>query len=275
MTSRVIWYTWKVIWSILKFWPPLDPCVTPTGKGPNCPKFCQNIFWPITTTKLSITHFRQNGTWVLLPLQSSLFFETNMEATIIAVNLKFHIHTITFGRVTVVTFTGFTFPSNRIQWGKHLFLHAKTWRNIKTKQKKKFQREHTSIAQPWAFRTNLILPNCRAYTPKLHLKLHLRLHLRLQLWEPQILNYLLYWFESTMYQSQNIYNVSTQSCLQNQLLFWFSRHEFNSMTLMLLVSYSFQLSQRECFCIKELRSAEGSCDIIHGIFFCSLHDHNF
>ena len=45
--------------------------------------------------------------------------------------------------------------------------------------KKKFQREHTSIAQPWALRTNLILPNCRAYTPKLHLKLHLRLHLGL------------------------------------------------------------------------------------------------
>ena len=72
MTSRVIWYTWKVIWSILKFWPPLDPCVTPTGKGPNRPKFCQNIFWPVTTSELSITHFRQNGTWVLLPLQSSI-----------------------------------------------------------------------------------------------------------------------------------------------------------------------------------------------------------
>ena len=73
MTSRVIWYTWKVIWSILKFGPPLDPCVTPTGKGPNRPKFCQNIFWPITTSKLSITHFRLNGTWVLLPLQSSIY----------------------------------------------------------------------------------------------------------------------------------------------------------------------------------------------------------
>ena len=74
ITSRVIWYTWKVIWSILKIWPPLDPCVTPTGKGPNHPKFCQNIFWPITTLKLSITHFRQNGTWVLLPLQSSIVY---------------------------------------------------------------------------------------------------------------------------------------------------------------------------------------------------------
>ena len=73
MTSRVIWYTWKVIWSISKFWPPLDPCVTPTGKGPNRPKFCQNIFRPITTSKLSITHFRQNGTWVLLPLHLQLF----------------------------------------------------------------------------------------------------------------------------------------------------------------------------------------------------------
>ena len=72
MTSRVIWYTWKVTWSILKFWPPLDLCVTPTGKGPNRPKFCQNIVWPITTSKLSITHFRQNGTWVLLPLQLQL-----------------------------------------------------------------------------------------------------------------------------------------------------------------------------------------------------------
>ena len=78
ITSRVIWYTWKVIWSILKIWPPLDPCVTPTGKGPNRPKFCQNIFWPITTSKPSITHFRQNGTWVLLPLQLQvwLYFES-------------------------------------------------------------------------------------------------------------------------------------------------------------------------------------------------------
>ena len=59
ITSRVIWSTWKAIWSSLKIWPPLDPCVTPTGKGPNRPKFCQNIFWPITTSKPSITHFRQ------------------------------------------------------------------------------------------------------------------------------------------------------------------------------------------------------------------------
>ena len=73
ITSRVIWYTWKVIWSILKFWPLLDLCVTPTGKGPNRLKFCQNIFWPITTSKPSITHFRQNGTWVLLPLQLQLW----------------------------------------------------------------------------------------------------------------------------------------------------------------------------------------------------------
>ena len=64
MTSRVLWYTWKVIWSILKFWPLLDLCVTPNGKGPNRPQFCQNIFWHITTSKLSITHFRQNGTWL-------------------------------------------------------------------------------------------------------------------------------------------------------------------------------------------------------------------
>ena len=71
ITSRVIWYTWKVIWSILKIWPLFDPCTTHTGKGPNRSKFCQNIFWPITTSKPPITHFRQNGTWVLLPLQSS------------------------------------------------------------------------------------------------------------------------------------------------------------------------------------------------------------
>ena len=57
ITSRVIWYTWKIIWSILKIWPSLDPYVTPTGKGPNRPKFCQNIFWPITTSKPSISHF--------------------------------------------------------------------------------------------------------------------------------------------------------------------------------------------------------------------------
>ena len=78
ITSRVMWYTWKVIWSILKFWPPLDLCVTPTGKGPNSLKFCQNIFWPTTTSKPSITHFRQNGTWVLLPLQSSIHFLTQL-----------------------------------------------------------------------------------------------------------------------------------------------------------------------------------------------------
>ena len=84
----------------------------------------------------------------------------------------------------------------------------------------------------------------RSYILKLHLKLHLRLYLRLQLWKPKILKYLLYWFESIMYQLQNIYNVSTQSFLQKQLLFWFSRHELNiSMTLMLLISYSFQLKE--------------------------------
>ena len=59
--SRVIWYTWKAIWSILKFRPPLDLCVTPTGKGPNRPKFWQNIFRPITTSKPSVTHFHQNA----------------------------------------------------------------------------------------------------------------------------------------------------------------------------------------------------------------------
>ena len=62
----------KVIWSSLKVWPPPDLCVTPTGKGPNRPKCCQNIFCSITTSKLSITHFRQNGTWVLFPLHLNL-----------------------------------------------------------------------------------------------------------------------------------------------------------------------------------------------------------
>ena len=75
IASRVIWYTWKVIRSILKIWPPLDPCVTPNGKGPNHPKISQNIFWPITTSKPSITHFCQNDTWVLLPLQSSIVID--------------------------------------------------------------------------------------------------------------------------------------------------------------------------------------------------------
>ena len=45
--------------------------LTSTGKGQNRPKFRQDIFLPVTISKLSITHFRQNGTWVLLPLQSS------------------------------------------------------------------------------------------------------------------------------------------------------------------------------------------------------------
>ena len=74
ITSRVIWYTWKVIWSILRISPPLDPCMTHSGKRPNRPKNCQNTFWPMSTWKPSITHFRQNGTWVLL-LQSSVSFD--------------------------------------------------------------------------------------------------------------------------------------------------------------------------------------------------------
>ena len=78
ITSRVIWYTWKVISSILKFRPVLDLCVTPTGKGPNCPEFCQNIFWPITTSKSSITHFRQNGTWVLSLSLRALFCHNSL-----------------------------------------------------------------------------------------------------------------------------------------------------------------------------------------------------
>ena len=79
ITSRVIWYTWKVIWSIFKIWPPLDPCVTPTGKGSNRPKFCQNIFWPIMTSKPSITHFRQNDTWVLLLILRNYDFCENVK----------------------------------------------------------------------------------------------------------------------------------------------------------------------------------------------------
>ena len=82
ITSRVIWYTWKVIWSILKFWSHLTYALTPTGKGPNRPKFCQKIFWPLTTSKPSITHFRQNGTWVLLPLHLHIdldsFYDTGV-----------------------------------------------------------------------------------------------------------------------------------------------------------------------------------------------------
>ena len=76
ITPRVIWYIWKVIWSILEFWSPLDLCVTPTGKGPNRQKSCQNIFWLMTTSKPLITHFRKNGTWVglLLPLQCSYIY---------------------------------------------------------------------------------------------------------------------------------------------------------------------------------------------------------
>ena len=72
IAPHAIWYTWKVIWSISKLWSLLDFSVTPTRKGPNRPKFCQNIFWPIMTSKSPITHFCQNGTWVLLPLQSSI-----------------------------------------------------------------------------------------------------------------------------------------------------------------------------------------------------------
>ena len=88
ITSWVIWYTWKVIWSILKIWPPLDPRVTPTGKGHNRPKFCQNIFWPITTSKPSITHFRQNDTWVLLLLH--LHFYSNLISFTIIEQLWVH-----------------------------------------------------------------------------------------------------------------------------------------------------------------------------------------
>ena len=76
ITSRKIWYTWKVIWSILKFWLTIYLCVTPTGKGPYRPKFCQNIFWPITTSKPSITHFHQNGTWVLFHFSLSDHFKS-------------------------------------------------------------------------------------------------------------------------------------------------------------------------------------------------------
>ena len=72
----IIWYIIHANRMLLKIWPHLTfgwPFVNisitihPTQK-----KFCQNIFWPITSSKPSISHFRQNGTWVLLPLQSSI-----------------------------------------------------------------------------------------------------------------------------------------------------------------------------------------------------------
>ena len=62
-----------------EFLPPLDLLRDPTGKRSNRPKFCQNIFWPITTSKPSIIVFRQNGTWdffhyILQLKTSSLLF---------------------------------------------------------------------------------------------------------------------------------------------------------------------------------------------------------
>ena len=44
ITSRTIWYTWKVIWSILKFWPLLELCVTPTGKGAKSSEILSKYF---------------------------------------------------------------------------------------------------------------------------------------------------------------------------------------------------------------------------------------
>ena len=70
LTSNLIYM--KGHWKHFENLTPLDPCVTPTGKGPNRPNFCQNIIRPITTSKPSITYFHQNGTWVLIPLKSFL-----------------------------------------------------------------------------------------------------------------------------------------------------------------------------------------------------------
>ena len=72
ITSRVIWYTWKVIWSILKFWPLFDLCVTPTGKGQIVQNFVQ-IFSDLQRPQNHQYLIRKNGTWVLLSLQSSLW----------------------------------------------------------------------------------------------------------------------------------------------------------------------------------------------------------
>ena len=71
ITSRVIWYTWKVIWSILKFWPLRDSY----WEGAKSSKILSKYFWPITISKPSITHFRRNGTWVLLPLHLHFHLE--------------------------------------------------------------------------------------------------------------------------------------------------------------------------------------------------------
>ena len=63
---------WKkyssVIIPVLRYF---DPHLTPAGpylEGTYRQKCCQSIFWPITTSKSSITHFLQIGTWVLFPL---------------------------------------------------------------------------------------------------------------------------------------------------------------------------------------------------------------
>ena len=72
LTSRVTWYTWKAIICILKIWPPVDTCWPILRRAQIVQNCCQNSFWPITTSKPSITHFRRNDTWVLLPLQSSI-----------------------------------------------------------------------------------------------------------------------------------------------------------------------------------------------------------
>ena len=67
ITSRVIWYTWKVIWSILKFWPHLTSAWPLLGRGQIVPNFVK-YFLTCNDFKTLITYFRQNDIWVLLIL---------------------------------------------------------------------------------------------------------------------------------------------------------------------------------------------------------------
>ena len=53
------------------------------GEGAYCPKFCQNIFQHVVTSKPPLTQFRQNVCKVLLPLHSSIeVFEKLLYITI-------------------------------------------------------------------------------------------------------------------------------------------------------------------------------------------------
>ena len=60
-TQRAIWHTWKHdVSSVIAIWPRIHPCVKPTWEGAYCPKFCQNIFQHVVTSKPPLTQFRQN-----------------------------------------------------------------------------------------------------------------------------------------------------------------------------------------------------------------------